>query len=299
MRWLDSLALELLALGVPARERARIMLELGDHIDCEPGGAERLGDPRELAVSFAEELASDRARECALQAFWALAAGAVALTVSQLALDRVGGYPGFTHGLSLLLFFPALLGMLVAPQVALVAGTLAALRAFRRRGSARLPAAEVGLIARRTGVALWAGSATLAGLGLYLIDFSLRLPAWYLALLGTLVAICALAVSTALRSLAGARRIVSAAPGTAGDVFDDLPVLGRRWLRHRRWRLGAIGSMLVAVVMTIAQARAERSLGEGLQRGVVEGLAAAVGFAVLGRAVGLLPGRTDGLQPDQ
>ena len=54
MSWLDTLAGELRARRVPRRERARILLELRDHIECEPGCEERLGDPRELAITFAD-----------------------------------------------------------------------------------------------------------------------------------------------------------------------------------------------------------------------------------------------------
>ena len=134
-----------------------ILLELDDHIECEPGCEDRLGDPRELAVKFADELATSRARRSALHAFVALALTAVALATSQLAIEAAGGYPGFTNGISLLLFFPALVGIFFAPQVALVTGSLAALRAIRRRRTPRLPAAEIGLITRRARIALLAG----------------------------------------------------------------------------------------------------------------------------------------------
>jgi hypothetical protein len=41
--------------------------------------------------------------------------------------------------------------------------------------------------------------------------------------------------------------------------------------------------------MTALETHAERSLAEGLQRGVVEGLAAGVGFVLLGKAIGVVP----------
>jgi hypothetical protein len=76
------------------------------------------------------------------------------LIVSLITLARFAHYPGYSNGISISLFFPALLGMVVAPQVALVAGTLSALRALRRRRAVRLPAQEIALIHRRTSVAL-------------------------------------------------------------------------------------------------------------------------------------------------
>lgn len=73
----------------------------------------------------------------------ALAAAAVVLLVSLVTLARLAHYPGYSDGISILLFFPALLGMAVASQVALVAGTLSALRALRRRRAVQLAAQEI------------------------------------------------------------------------------------------------------------------------------------------------------------
>jgi hypothetical protein len=287
MSWVEHLSTELIARGVPRRERARIVLELEDHIACEPGCEERLGDPRELAASFAEELATARARVTAFRAFWALALAAVALALSQLAIGHAGGYPGFTSGLSLVLFVPALLGLIVAPQVALVAGSLAALRAVARRHARSLPAAEIELIQRRTRVALLAGLGTVAGLGCFVLDFVLVLPGWYLVLIGGSAAVAGAALGSAVGGLRAATAIVSHSPGPAGDVYDDLPVPGRKWLRRHPWWLGVIGSVGLAMIATFGQAHAERSLGEGLQRGTAEGLIALIGYALLGSAIGL------------
>ena len=233
--------------------------------------------------------ATDRARRSAFHAFGALAIAAVALIVSQLAIGHAGGYPGFTNGLSVVLFMPAALGMLIAPQVALVAGTLAALRAVRRRRARVLPAAEIALIRRRAWVGLGAGFATVAGLELYVVDSSSVLPAWWLALVGGLAAVAGVTLLGASRTLAGAEAVVSGTSGQAGDISEDLPLTGWQWLRRRPWRLGMIASLTVAVVMTVFQAHAEHSLIEGIQRGVFEGLAAAAGFALLGGAVGVRP----------
>jgi hypothetical protein len=289
MSWIERLSTELIARRVPRRSRARIVLELEDHIACDPECEERLGDPRELAAGFAEELATSRSRAAALRGFVALALTAVALAVSQLAIGGTGGYPGFANGLSLILFVPALLGMLVAPQVALVAGSLAALRAVRRRHARSLPAAEIGLIERRTRVALLAGLGTVAGLGLYVLDFVLVLPGWYLLLVGACTALAGAAVLSAMGSLRTGAAIVTRHPGPAGDVYDDLAVPGRRWLRRHPGVVGAAGAAGLALIATIAQALAERSLTEGVQRGGIEGLIALVGYAALGGAIGLIP----------
>ena len=208
MTWLQQMADELTARGIRGQDRRRIVAELRDHIECEPESVERMGDPTELAGIFADELATSRTRRAAGHAFGALSTAAAVLAFSQVALVRTGGYPGFNHGLSLLLFFPALLGMLIAPQVALVSGTLAALRALRRRRVTRMPAAEIGLLARRTRVALAAGFATVVGVELYVVDFSARLPAWWLGTVGGLGLASGAALVWATHSLsrrAGAR----------------------------------------------------------------------------------------------
>jgi len=212
--------------------------------------------------------------------------------VSQLALSPAAGYPGFNRGLSLGLFVPAALGMFVAPQVALVSGTLAVLRALRRRRARTLPAAELALIRRRARIGLNAGIATVIGLELYVVDFSSVLPGWWLALVGGLAGIGGVALAGASRRLAAAGAIVTATSGSAGDVFDDLPALGWSWLRRWPWRLGAIASLGVGVGLTLVGWHAEHSLIEGIERGAFEGLAAAAGFGLLGRAIGVLGARS-------
>lgn len=291
MSWLDDLAAELTARGVRGSDRRRILLELEDHIACEPGCQQRLGGPRELALTFADELATSRARRSVVWAVAALTLTALALIVSQLALGPAGGYPGYDHGLSIALFIPALLGMVFAPQVALVAGLLSLWRAARRRRTTRLPGAEIGLLENRTRVALLAGLGTAVGLGLYLANFSAILPGWYLALVGGLTTAAAASLVLALRGLGRAAGILSETPGPAGDVYDDLPLTAASRLRRRPWLLGLVGSLLLAIAAVVFTGHAEHSLAEGLQRGIPEGLAAALGFALLGRTVGLFPGQ--------
>jgi hypothetical protein len=298
MSWLGRMSLELQGRGVGRRERVRILMEFEDHIACDPGCQERLGDPCELAGCFADELATARARRSAFAAVAALAVVAAAMTVSQVAIGRAGGYSGFTHGLSLALFVPAAVGMLVAPQIALVAGILAVARAVRRRRVPRLPAAEIELIERRARVAVLAGLTTVTSLALWLLDLVGRLPGWYLLAVGGSAIAAGLALVAALRDVLSAARVLSSADGPAGDVYDDVPYLGWSWLRRRWWRLGVLGSLAVAALTTVAQQNAEHSAAEGVQRGIAEGVAAIVGYVILGRALGLFAGERRAEQPD-
>jgi hypothetical protein len=284
MSWLRALDSELRMLGVRARDRERIVLELEDHIECDPGSEERLGDPATLAAAFVDELVTAKSRHAAFDLFTALAATAVVLAASQLGLGQVG-YPGFNGPVGQVLVWPALFGVLLAPQVALVCGTLGALRAFRCRGAAVLPAAEVALITRRSSLGLAAGIAVTAGVALSLAAAWQRLPAAWLALAGGLGVLAVAALARSWRSLGAVRRLRSSAAGPGGSIYDDLPVLSR-WFPGKPWRLGLLTSLLAAVLMTALEARVEHSLAEGLQRGLVEGLAAGIGFALLGRAIG-------------
>jgi hypothetical protein len=284
MTWTQQLAAELDGRGIPARRRRAILLEIEDHIACDPAGVSRLGDPRELAAEFADELATQTARGGAWTAFGGLALAAFALIVSQLALGAAGGYPGFDNGYSTPLAVVAILCIVVAPQVALVAGVLALVRALRRRREAVLPAAEIRLLRRRIAVGLGAGLVCSVGLELYVVDFLAVEPAWWLALVGTLAGLASAGLAAAAVSLRSSRGLIVSATGPAGDIYDDLPPL--RALRGRPWRLCAIVAAGVGLAMTLGEWHAEHSLAEGLERGIFEALAAAVGFVTLGRAIG-------------
>ncbi len=284
MTWTEDLADELGRRGISGRRRQAIVLEFEDHIACEPACVSRLGDPRLLAREFADELAAESARGGARTAFGALSLAAVALITSQVAIGGAGGYPGIDNGRSLVVGLVASLCMVVAPQVALVAGSLGLLRALRRRREPVLPAGEVRLLRRRTWVALGGGLATSLALGVDVVNFSAIQPAWYVGLVEGLAGLSVVALGAAAASLRRTGDLVVSRTGPAGDIFDDLPVLRR--LRDRPWQMCAIVAGGVGLAMTLAEWHAERSLAEGLQRGIFEGVAAAAGFAVLGRAIG-------------
>jgi MFS family permease len=289
MSWLGEFEDELATRGIRPAVRERLVTEFADHIACEQGAATavaltRLGVAREIAGQYADELAADGARHGAFAAFAALGCAAAALVVSQLTLGQFVGYPGFDHGFSAALALPGILAMLVGPQVALVGGTLAAWRAIRRRREPVLPAAEIALLRRRARVGLLAGIVTTTGLLLYTVDFIGVLPAWWLALSGALAAGAMAALVAARRALANSSATVVFASGPAGDLFDDVPVLRR--LRGHPLALCVSAAVASGVVVTLAEWHAERSLAEGLQRGIFEAVALSVGFAVLGRTIG-------------
>jgi hypothetical protein len=288
MTWISDFDDELAARRIRPSVRERLVAEFEDHIACEQGVSTRialthLGVAREIAGQCADELAADDVRSGALRGFGALTLAAVATVGSQAALGSIG-YPGFNHGASAALGLVAIAAFFLGAQVALVAGTLAAWRAFRRRREAVLPAAEVALLRRRALVGVGAGIVTTAGLLLYVVDFIGVLPAWWLALSGSLAALAAGSLLVVTAGLVRTSSTVVLASGPAGDLFDDLPPL--RPLRGHPVRLCAATALVIGTAMTLFEWHAEHSLTEGLQRGIFEALAMTAGFALLGRAIG-------------
>jgi hypothetical protein len=269
---------ELASRRVHAGVRRRIVLEYADHIACEPESEQRLGDPVALAGAFAAELAADDARAVARNTFASLTLTAFALVIGQLTIVTAGGYPGYNSAGSTALALTAILTILVAPQVAFVAGSLGALRAFRRRNSRLLPDAEVALIHRRCAIGGAAGLVTCAGLLLYVADFTQQLAGWWLALQAGTALIAAAALILTGAQARRARQTVASVTGSGGGIADDVPVVG--FVLARR-RAASVAAMLIAGAGgVVLGALAERSLIEGLERGLFEALVVGVGLAV-------------------
>jgi hypothetical protein len=208
----------------------------------------------------------------------ALALAALALVVGQLTIAPAGGYPGYNNGLSTALAVPTILAILIAPQIALVAGSLAALRALRRRDSRRLPDAEVALIRRRSAIAVGAGLATCAAMVLYATDHTEQMAGWWVALQLGLAAAAALALTAAAVRARRNRHTVGAVPGPSGGIVDDVPPLALV-AAHPRAACG-VAVVLAGAAGTVLGGVAERSLLEGLERGTFEALVVGVCLAV-------------------
>lgn len=288
MSWLGEFEQELIERRIRPAARERLVAEFADHLACEQSSSTRLaltrlGVAREIAGQYADELAADDARGGALGVFAALACAAIAFLFEQVTLGRVG-YPGFDRGYSTALALMAIAAVVLGSQVALVAGSLAAWRALRRRREAVIPAAEIALLRRRSRVGLAAGLVTTTGLLAYVVNFIGVLPVWWLALSGTLAAGATAALVAARQALAHSSSTVALTSGPAGDLFDDIPLL--RLLRAHPVLLCGAGALASGLVVTIAEWHFEHSFAEGLQRGIFEALALTGGFALLGRAIG-------------
>jgi hypothetical protein len=281
--YLDDLSEQLSSVGVAGRQRARILAEIADHLSCDPSA--NLGAPDALARQFADELGTTRARHAAFTSFAALA------LVGMLFAAALMTFPGGVLGIpgNQPTPFAGDLGagiMILASQVAFVAGTLAALRALHRRRDGVIARSEAVVMVRRSAVALGAGVATMVGMALVAVALRSQVAPWWptLALVSAGVGVAALAAATPAALRAGRLRPVHA--GGAGDMFDDLGPVTPGWLRGKHWTCAALTAAAVAIVVTIAGA-VQADGYDGALRGILDGGACLAGFALLGRYLGL------------
>jgi hypothetical protein len=278
--FVDRLGAELAERGVPRRRRERILDEYRDHIACEPGCETRLGEPAALARSFAAELAAAGARRVTAEGFAALTLAALSLAAGQIGIQVSVGY-GAVSGASRWLWAPSVLIVLIAPQVALVAGLLGGWRAWRRRDQRELPDAEVALIRRRSATANAAGIVTCVGLLMLTADYAGRLASWWGPMQGATAAL-ALAALVAVRLRdRGRDRIAPGVPGPDGGLIADAP-LAAPVLAHPRLAVGLLGALALAGGTALGL-NAERSLVEGLERGGFEAVVVVVGLTLAAR----------------
>jgi hypothetical protein len=94
------------------------------------------------------------------------------------------------------------------------------------------------------------------------------------------------ALLASLPSLGAAARVRPTTDGKAGDIFDDLGPLAPAGLRGRPWRCAVLFSVAVAVVITLAAIPAQ-DVYDGALRGMLDAVMCLVGFATLGRYLGL------------
>lgn len=251
---------ELARVGIGGRLAQRIMLELEDHLRCDP--AADLGAPREIAERFAEELRVPRTRRSAYGAFAALTITAVAILASARGSGPVvPGARGWVESLGGV-------ALVLGAQVAFVAGVLALWCAARRPTQP----ADLRLVQRRTAIGLAAGGVALTA---HLVQSIAVQPytstLWFgFAISATLVP--GLALAGAAHGLRGATLLTPVISPSRKPFAGPLVL--------------AAGAAVVAV-MIVGSAFAESSWDEGLNRGGIELVAFALGFLLLGRRLGI------------
>jgi hypothetical protein len=276
MTYIEELGRELTLHGIRGTRRSRILAEVIDHLGEDPGAEERFGAPSVVANEFAAQLGTQGSRRAAVGAFAALGVAGAAYVLMFVSL-AFAGPPSET--LSPALGALALATMIVAPQVAFVAGGLALVRALRRREPV-LPTQELVVLKRRTRVALVFGLVTMGALAVYAYEFRASLAGWwetsaYVATAGASVLLVAAFVPT-LRTA----RLRPQVAGASGDVFDDLG------FRLEPWRFACYVALAVGFAVWLAGI-AQGDPIDGLIRGAFEGLACLAGFAVFGKYLGL------------
>jgi hypothetical protein len=284
----NDLSSELAEVGISGSLRRRILAEISDHLACDPGA--EMGAPRDLARQFADELGTSRARRTGFASFLALAAAGTLFGVAYVTSPaQAFGYGGAPD--SQLLGGLAKFVAILAPQLAFVAGTLAGLRALRRRSDRIIPRAEAAVIARRALVGIFAGFASMLALALMAIEYHRDVASWWMTLALVASVLGAAALASVTPWAFSALRTRPATEGAAGDLFDDLGAVVPDRLRGRPWVFAATVAAGVAVAVTLAGVAGSDGI-DGAVRGVADAVACLAGFAVLGRFLGLRAPRT-------
>jgi hypothetical protein len=275
--YLEALDLELVDVGIPTRLRRRILAECEDHLRSGDGALDRFGTPAEVANAFAAELGARTSRRAAVRAFVALGVAGAAYAMSFIGASFAGHpAPDTLPPLAQL----ALVAVILAPQVSFVAGSLALLRVLRRR-EVVLPSAELKVINRRTGIALVFGIVTMVALGVLALELRGDSSEWWVALTLVGAAITIPLLVLAALPAAVAARLKPHIAGEPGDLFDDLG-----FGRTDPWRFAGLVALALGLVVFLVAA-IQGDPFDGAINGTAEALACLVGFAALGRYLGL------------
>ncbi len=269
---IDELRRELDTVGVRGRWQRRALEEARDHL-AESEGA--FGDSQEIARDIAAVVATTQTRQAALVAFGGLVAAGLAciagFALSGSADITVGGPLGIAASVAIVL----------ASQIAFVAGMFMAWRALRLRPPAR--AAELSVVRRRAAVALSGAAVTAVAWIVYAHQYE---DSGWIVLLS--------AATLPLLAVSASRVISAARPrplpgGEAGDVFDELaPVVGPALaLRSHPWSFAVLVAGAAGALVCVSGWSAEGTVGDGLVRGFPEMLAVLGAYAALGRLLAL------------
>lgn len=294
MTYVDVLDDELAAAGIPSRRRRRIVAEFTDHLAEDPDAD--LGSPGELARQFADELGTRLARGTAYRAFALLVVAAAVSTDMYVAVGRrFAGWGGFGHNtISFFLrgrafyYFPSWWGpvtvvCLFAAQVALAAGALAFIRAWRLRRVAVMTASDGAILNHRAAVALVAGAITMTIVPLTRVVSPGQLnPTWKFVsvVIGPVLTCLLLAM---IPDVMRAARLRPTRDGPAGDLTFDLGTDDARVTPRRI----VLALSLAIVLVTIAIGAHRHNLHAGILGGLLDATACLVGSAILGRYLGL------------
>jgi hypothetical protein len=254
---------ELAECGIEASRIRRIVVELEDHLACNPEA--KLGEPVKLAEQFAAELRVSRTRRATVGGFASLAVTGTLVGTSTTAISAAGGWPDLFGSRGAVVAVTGLAAMF-AGQVSFVAGVLGAQLWLRRPD-------EVWLVQRRIGVALAAAAVVVVAHGVDAVTLRSSMAGWWFSFAASAAVLSAVLLIASARTLRGATRL------TPGRFKRAAAGWSPAWVMT----VGVAG----VVAMSVGSGFAERSWIEGAFRGAVESVAFVAGFTVFGRRLGL------------
>jgi hypothetical protein len=175
---------------------------------------------------------------------------------------------------------PMMFGWFISAQIALAAGGLALLRAWRLRHVAVMTAADAAVLNRRAAVGLVCGAITMTVLPLTRVVVYVDARWNTIAVtVGPALIVLLLAM---LPDVVRATRLRPAREGAAGDLTADLGTDAHA----TPGRIAAALSMVILLVMIAIGARSG-DLYAGILRGLFDATICLAGFVLLGRYLGL------------
>ena len=294
--YVRELSAALAAVGIRGRLRQRILLETEDHLRSDPEGVARFGSAVIVAQRFADELSTAKTRAAAYAAFAALATAGAGVTAALVLANKANDlFVG--DGIELAVALAAAWFIVLAPQLAFVAGSLALVRALRRRDADVVPANEVHLLRRRTLIAVGSGWVTILALAVYAALKGGPEPVWWTPVVLGVCGAAALALAWATARLLVAARLRPVAQGPAGDALEDLeavlrfvPVLGRLRLSRHPLLVCVVFAGTALLAVFLPDALAGRPIW-GAMNVIFEAVALSAGMWLFGDSLGLRPDR--------
>lgn len=291
----DQLRYELRRSRIGGRLAGRIVSEFEDHLAVDPDAS--LGEPRDLARQFADELGTDLARSAAIRTTAALAVCAVAMLVVLPGVSNTYNWANYNSGIGLFHISWFHIGIFVAVfsgQVSLAAAGLAALGAIRLARAPVISATDAMILRRRAVVAWLSGAITIGLLALMgLVVPTAYAPNWELEVLVG-AGVCGAALLSVVPTLLHAVWVRPATAGPTSDVVADLapflPFGTSRLLTP--WRCALLLAAAVAVVLTAVGVLNDDPLVGALQ-GATDAIACLAGFSLLGGYLGLVRPRAE------
>jgi hypothetical protein len=291
----DQLRYELRRSRIGRRLAGRIVAEFEDHLAVDPDAS--LGEPRDLARQFADELGTDLARSAAIRTTAALAVCAVAMLVVLPGVSNTYNWANYNSAIGpfdISWFDISLFVAVFSGQVSLAAAALAALGAIRIAKTPAISARQAMILRRRAAVAWVSGGITVGLLALIgLVIPTAYAPNWELEVL-IAAGVCGAALLSVVPTLLHAAWVRPASAGPTSDVVADLAPFLPSGASHllTPWRCALLLAAVVALVLTAAGVVTDQPL-VGALRGGTDALACLAGFSLLGGYLGLVRPRAE------